>query len=93
MIKTFKYTAIAEGISYLLFAVTMPLKYQLDILWPNMIVGYAHGFLFVLYFVLLLLTAKKLKFSFVHFVLGFMASLIPLATFFVESKILRKYES
>jgi len=37
--------AIAEGISYLLFAITMPLKYVLEITAPNFYVGAAHGLL------------------------------------------------
>jgi len=51
MIKVLRLVAIAEGISYLAFALTMPLKYGWNIEMPNKIVGSVHGFLFVFYFV------------------------------------------
>ena len=44
-----KKVAILEGISYLLFAVTVPLKRIYDYHWPNKIVGMSHGILFILY--------------------------------------------
>lgn len=47
LLKSFRYTAILEGISYLLFGLTMPLKYMYDILEPNFYVGMAHGLLFI----------------------------------------------
>ncbi|MFN3316530.1 MAG: DUF3817 domain-containing protein, partial [Raineya sp.] len=43
----FRKVAFAEGISYLLFALTMPLKYIFKIPEPNYVVGLAHGLLFV----------------------------------------------
>ncbi|WP_246070000.1 DUF3817 domain-containing protein [Mangrovivirga cuniculi] len=52
----FRLIAILEGISYLLFAITMPLKYILDIPQPNYVVGMAHGVLFIAY-ILFALTA------------------------------------
>ncbi len=53
MLKTFRYTAIIEGISYLaLFAISMPLKYLAGLGEPNKYIGYAHGFLFILYMIL-----------------------------------------
>jgi integral membrane protein len=48
-LKTFRWIAIAEGISYLAFFITMPLKYMLEITTPNKIIGMAHGLLFVVY--------------------------------------------
>ncbi|MEM6814913.1 MAG: DUF3817 domain-containing protein, partial [Bacteroidota bacterium] len=57
----FRKVAIAEGISYLLFAVTMPLKYGLDVTAPNKVVGMAHGILFMAYMLLALRAAYLLK--------------------------------
>ena len=82
--------AIAEGISYLLFAVTMPLKYGLEITEPNFYVGMAHGFLFILYIMLcfqnIFLFRWNLKISF----LILLASLVPFATFYADTKVFKK---
>ena len=81
--------SLLEGISYIAFAITMPLKYNLDILLPNKIMGYAHGFLFLAYclFVLLLGVNQKWRFKTI-FIAGF-ASLIPFATFWADAKIFK----
>ncbi|MEP1094657.1 MAG: DUF3817 domain-containing protein [Cyclobacteriaceae bacterium] len=83
-------TAVAEGISYLLFAITMPLKYGLDITEPNFIVGAIHGFLFIVYIGLCLqniwIHNWNLKLSF----LILLASLIPFATFYADAKVFNK---
>ena len=88
-IKNFRTLAILEGISYLLFAITMPLKYLLDIVQPNLIVGGVHGFLFIAYvfFLLYFLYTKKWKFGFG--VLAFVASLLPFGTFYLDKKYLK----
>lgn len=93
MIKAFRGIAIAEGISYIMFALTMPLKYIFEIPQPNYIVGMAHGVLFILYCILTLLVAKQLKWDIkTTLIVGF-ASLIPFATFWVERKYLRETTS
>ena len=90
MIKTFRTIAIAEGISYIMFALTMPLKYIFEIPQPNYIVGMAHGLLFILYCIFTLLVARHLKWNLpTTLIVGF-ASLIPFATFWVERKYLRE---
>lgn len=89
LLSNFRKIALLEGISYLLFAVTMPLKYMYDILEPNYYVGMAHGLLFMLYCVLGLSCAIKLKWSFGFSAMVFLASLIPFGTFYMESKYLK----
>ncbi len=91
MVDLFKKTAIAEGISYLLFAITMPLKYALGFLWPNKIVGVIHGFLFVLYVFLALyiFMKKEQPWSFKDLVIILICSVIPFGTFWMEKKYLR----
>ncbi|MDX2361620.1 MAG: DUF3817 domain-containing protein [Crocinitomicaceae bacterium] len=81
--------AIVEGISYLLFAITMPLKYMFALDMPNKIVGMAHGILFIAYCIWVVLVARKLQWSMKLTVLCLAASLIPFATFAVETKVLR----
>lgn len=83
----FRQVAFLEGCSYLLFAVTMPLKYKLAMPMPNYIVGMAHGVLFVLYMLLLVLVASKYKWSFIKIALSFIAALLPFGTFWAAKKI------
>lgn len=92
LLKAFRYTAILEGISYLLFGLTMPLKYMYDILEPNFYVGMAHGLLFILYCILGLSCAIHYKWKFGFSVMAFLASLIPFGTFYLEAKYLKKDE-
>ena len=90
MLKTFRYTAIIEGISYLmLFAISMPLKYLADLGQPNKYIGYAHGFLFMLYLVLAVVLTMNRKWSMKRFIVLFVASLLPFGTFYVDKKYLR----
>ncbi len=82
--------AIAEGISYLLFALTMPLKYMLDNPTPNKIVGMAHGILFIAYCIWVILVAFEKKWSITITLLAGFASLVPFGTFIADSKIFKK---
>lgn len=90
LIKVFRSVAILEGISYLLFGVTMPLKYMYEILEPNYYVGMAHGVLFMLYCFLGLASAIKYKWSVGFSVLVFVASLVPFGTFYLDAKHLKQ---
>ncbi|MBK7342696.1 MAG: DUF3817 domain-containing protein [Saprospiraceae bacterium] len=81
--RFFRYIAILEGISYLLFGLTMPLKYMYGILEPNFYVGMAHGLLFLLYCVLGLRCAIHYKWTFGFSVMVFLASLVPFGTFYL----------
>lgn len=82
--------AILEGISYLLFAITMPLKYMYDMIAPNYYVGMAHGVLFIAYCLLVVLVARNRKWKLNKTLICLAASLIPIATFIVDIKILKK---
>jgi integral membrane protein len=88
--KLLRIVAIMEGISYLLFAITMPLKYYGELLWPNKYVGMAHGVLFIAYVILVLIvwTKKKWKLEFAFYALY--ASLIPLGTFIVDKYLFKE---
>lgn len=81
--------AILEGISFLSFGITMPLKYMLDITDPNFYVGMAHGWLFVLYTILSFQCIYLLRWKFKTSLLVLGASLIPFGTFVVDAKILK----
>lgn len=92
LFSAFRSIAIIEGISYLLFAITMPLKYKFDILEPNYYVGMAHGVLFMVYCGLGLGSAIYYKWKFGFSVLVFIASLVPFGTFYLHAKYLKKMD-
>jgi len=85
--------ALLEGISYISFAITMPLKYQFDILWPNRYVGMAHGFLFIAYIIWVVVVAMQKKWSIMTVLWSFLASIIPFGTFVADKKIFSKEEA
>lgn len=87
-LKAFKWLAIFEGISYLTFGLTMPLKYIYEIPQPNYVVGLAHGVLFIGYCVYAVIVAKDEKWSFGTTFLVLLASLLPFATFVVDAKLI-----
>ena len=87
LLRIFRFLAIAEGISYLLLAVTMPLKYVYGIEGPNYVVGLSHGILFSLYCLLLILLFFLLKWSILKALLIFIASLVPFGTFIAERRL------
>ncbi|MDF9797634.1 integral membrane protein [Catalinimonas alkaloidigena] len=90
LIGQLRTAAILEGISYLLLlGITMPLKYLADMPEPNMIVGYAHGLLFIWYVGLVVLVAYRYRWNFKSTAIALAASLIPAATFYVEAKMLK----
>jgi integral membrane protein len=86
----FRTVAFLEGCSFLLFGLTMPLKYYLEMPLPNKIVGTIHGGLFLLYIVLLAIVAYQKKWNIVKIFLGFIASLIPFGTFYADKKLFRE---
>ncbi len=81
--------AILEGISFLLFGITMPMKYMLDITEPNFYVGMAHGWLFILYIILAFQNIYLHRWGLKTSLLVLAASLIPFGTFVVDAKILK----
>ncbi len=75
----FERIAIIEGVSFLiLLGIAMPLKYLLGI--PEMVkyVGWAHGVLFILYFMLLTALLFSGEFSLKKFLKAAFLASIPL---------------
>jgi integral membrane protein len=92
MVKLFKYTAILEGISFLVLLVNMIfIKPTNFVLYKTLLnpIGYSHGILFIGYVVLAVLIKKSQDWDFKTLFFVLSASLLPLATFFVEKKFLR----
>ncbi len=87
--KRFGLLAVLEGISYLALFITMPLKYFMEMPMPNKIVGMAHGVLFIAYVVFAYIVVREQKWSMKRFIIFFVASLIPFATFYIEKKYLK----
>lgn len=79
--------AVAEGISYLLFAITMPLKYGLGMPEPNWVVGAAHGGLFITYGILTLASCITYRWRFWTSLAVLGASLLPFATFIADKRV------
>ncbi len=86
----FRLLAILEGISFISFGLTMPLKYLMDIKGPNYVVGMIHGFLFLAYVVYLLINHFDKQWSLSKSGLLFIASLLPFGTFVADAKLLRQ---
>ena len=92
MVKIFKNIAILEGISYLVLFANMllikpnNLELYKTFLYP---VGMTHGVLFIGYVALALFIMKSQKWSFRTLSIVLFASLLPLATFFVEKTYLQ----
>ncbi len=87
-ISLFRKIAVAEGISYILLVfIAMPLKYWADLPMAVKYTGWAHGVLFMLYIVLLIMAWLEYKWSFKRAALFGFASLIPFAPFWVDKQL------
>lgn len=86
-LNRFIWIARFEGSSFvLLLFIAMPLKYIWD--WPFAVkyLGWAHGLLFVLYFLSLAQVWIRHKWHFSKVFLAAAASLLPFGTFWFEKK-------
>jgi integral membrane protein len=87
----FRLVALLEGISFLLLLfVAMPLKY-----WANMplavkYTGWAHGLLFILFFIALAQVFAEKSWSIKKVLLCVIASFIPFGTFVLDAYLLKK---
>ena len=80
--------ALLEGVSFLvLLLIAMPLKYLAGQPAAVRQVGMAHGLLFVLYVFLLIQQSIERGWPFRKALLGFVASLVPLGTFWADKKL------
>ena len=82
--------AWSEGISFLLFGISMPLKYGFDLPQPNYVIGMAHGILFILYNLLIFLNTPKNKWKIKQVIFLCFLSLVPFGTFYGDYKYLKK---
>lgn len=90
-LNTFRITALAEGISYVvLLFIAMPLKYFADIPEAVKYIGWVHGLLFMAYVYLLVISWSKYRWSFSRVIVFFVAALVPFGAFWVERKLKRE---
>jgi integral membrane protein len=83
--------AFWEGVSYLaLLFIAMPLKYFFDIPKAVTYTGWAHGFLFIMYYLFLLPARTSGNWSIKFSIWAALAAWIPFATFVLEKQILKK---
>lgn len=80
---------LLEGISFLSFIVTMPLKYYYKIEMPNKIVGMGHGFLFIAFIFIAFYAARVAKWSIKNQLFAYASSLIPFGTFIADAKLFK----
>jgi len=82
--------AVLEGISYIvLLFIAMPLKYMYNEPWLVQKVGMLHGYLTVLFVVLLALAHYQNKWSWGKTILALVLSFLPFGTFYAERKMFR----
>ena len=87
-LSIFKKVAIAEGISYLaLLLIAMPLKYFAGMPLAVKYTGWAHGLLFILYVILVIMCWMEYKWKIGKTLLVLVCSLLPFAPFIVEKRL------
>ena len=90
IISSFRWVALAEGISYLLLLfVAMPLKYLAGMPAAVQWTGLAHGVLFVLYVLGALRIKKPANLTWIQLGLVLLGSILPFGPFVVDAKILK----
>jgi len=94
MLRIFQQVALWEAIStVLLFFVAMPLKYLADIPDAVRVAGSIHGFLVVIFVVLLIMCWSEYKWPFSRVAKYFVASLIPIVSFWIERDVKREIQA
>lgn len=82
MINQLRIIGFVEGVSYLvLLFVAMPLKYLAG--WPDAVrvVGMAHGVLFMMFVVWVLIVGRQSRWRFSRYMCAGVASVVPFGTF------------
>jgi integral membrane protein len=89
MTKIFKFTAISEGISYIVLLINMlfvkPSNIELykSLLFP---IGMTHGILFMAYIYLAFIIKDKQNWAFKELFFVILGSIVPFGTFYIEKK-------
>jgi integral membrane protein len=90
----FRKIAFAEGVSFMvLLLIAMPLKYFANLPLAVTIVGGLHGFLFIAFIAIAWVTMNEYKRTWSWLIKSFIASIVPLGTFWMDHKIWKKEEA
>ncbi|MBE8720110.1 DUF3817 domain-containing protein [Sphingobacterium pedocola] len=94
MLRIFQQIALWEAIStVILFFVAMPLKYFADVPEAVRIAGSIHGFLVVIFVILLVACWQTYNWKFSKVLTYFVLSLIPIVSFWVEKDVKKEIAS
>jgi integral membrane protein len=92
-IRALRVVGVSEGISFLLLLlIAMPLKYFFGFPMAVKLVGWAHGVLFMLYLVVVLMAIAPMRWGFKDVFIAFAASLLPAGTFFLDRQWKRRMD-
>jgi integral membrane protein len=84
-VRLLRIVGVAEGISFLvLLLIAMPLKHFFDLPLAVKVVGWAHGGLFMLYILAVLIAVRAMKWSWLDILIALLASLAPAGTLFLD---------
>ena len=84
----FRLITLLEGVSFILLVfIAMPLKYMMDIPQAVSVVGMAHGVLFIIFVLMLIVLCLKYDWPLTITAVLFIAALLPFAPFFADRKI------
>jgi integral membrane protein len=88
--KHLRLSAVLEGISFLLLlGIAMPLKYMAGRPEYVLVIGWAHGILFIWYIISVFMARSEYHFSLRQTAIALAASLLPFGTFYADSKIFK----
>lgn len=89
MTKIFKFTAISEGISYIVLLLNMIfIKPSNIVVYKSLLfpIGMTHGILFIGYLYLAFMIKDKQNWSFRDLFFVILGSIVPFGTFYIERK-------
>ena len=90
-ISKLRLIGISEGVSFLvLLLIAMPLKYIMHYPMMVKVVGWAHGVLFILYIIAVLVAIKPMRWRIFGTLIALAASLVPLGTFILDKSLKRR---
>lgn len=90
--KIVRLIALLEGLSLLILVlIAMPMKYFFDSPLLVKVVGMAHGLLFIIYIVAIVMAKFEYNWKWKDFAIGFIGSVLPFGFVYVDRKVFLKY--
>lgn len=92
-IRNLRWVGIAEGVSFLvLLLIAMPVKYMLGVPEVVKVVGWAHGLLFILYLLAVVIAIKPMAWGPFGILGAVIASLLPGGTFILDRSLKKRQQ-